>query len=160
MRAAVASVDQQLPFAAFRSMEDVRDGAFTLQRLETALLGALAGLALLLAAVGIYGLIANAVAERTREFGIRLALGCSRGRAVLEAAWPGIALAVAGLAGGYWLALGGGRWIESLLIGVEANDGLTFAAGAAALLAVSVAASVLPSLRIARIDPARALREE
>ncbi len=160
MRAAVAAVDQQLPFAEFRGMDDVRSGAFARQRLQAVLLGSLAMLALLLAAVGIYGLIAHSVMERTREFGIRLALGAQRWQAIGEAARPGVVLTLIGAAIGYFLAQGAGRLLESVIWGIPAGDPRTFAGAAASLLTVAAFASLIPSLRIARLDPAKTLREE
>jgi predicted permease len=160
MTRAVQSVDAQLPFAGFRSMEDVRYRALAAERLQTALLGALAGLALLLAAVGIYGLIANSVAERTRELGIRLALGATVAQAVRAVALPGIALALAGVAAGSVLAGFASPLLRHLLWGVRPGDPFTFCAVAFGLLAVAAAASFLPALRIARLNAAETLRQE
>ena len=101
MQRAIQAVDPQLPFAGFHSMEDVRYRSLAQERFQAALLGALAGLALLLAAVGIYGLIANSVAERTRELGIRLALGATATQAMRAIAVPGLALALAGVIDGF-----------------------------------------------------------
>ena len=131
-----------------------------MQRLETTLLGALAALALLLAAVGVYGLIAHSVLERTREFGIRLALGSSRWQAIALAARSGFWLASAGVAAGWLLSLWAGRLLRALIWGVKPNDGFTLATVAATLLVVAALAALLPALRIARIDPAVTLREE
>jgi predicted permease len=160
MRAAVASVDRQLPFAEFRSMEEVRSGAFARQRLQALLLGSLAMLALVLAAVGIYGLVAHSVVERTREFGIRLALGAQYWQTIGQAAWPGVLLTLIGAGIGYFLAQSAGRLLESILWGVHPDDQATFAGVTAILVAVAALASLLPSFRIARLDPARTLREE
>ena len=160
MQQAVAAVDPNLPFAEFQSMDEIRSAAFGLQRLETTLLGALAGLALLLAAVGIYGLIAHSVLERTREFGIRLALGSSRWQAIASAARSGILLAATGVAAGLLLSLWAGRLLRALIWGVKPDDGLTLGTVAATLLTVAALAALLPALRIARIDPAVILREE
>jgi ABC-type antimicrobial peptide transport system permease subunit len=160
MRASVASVDRQLPFAEFRSMEDVRSGAFARQRLQAVLLGSLAALALVLAAVGIYGLVAHSVMERTREFGIRLALGAPRWQTIGQAARSGILLTLIGAGIGYFLAQGAGRLLASVLWGVHANDWSAFAGVTAILVTVAALASLLPSLRIARLDPATTLREE
>jgi hypothetical protein len=160
MRRAVGSVDAQLPFAEFRLMEEVRSGAFARQRLQASLLGALAGLALLLAAVGIYGLIAHSVRERTREIGIRLALGAPRWRTIRNAAQPGVLLTLIGAGLGYYLARVAGRLLESLVWGVHSSDRMTFAGVTAILVVVAALASLLPSLRIARLDPASTLRED
>ena len=160
MSAAVASADSQLPFAGFRTMDEVRFRSFAMQRLESMLLGSLAGLALLLAAVGIYGLIAHSVAERTREFGIRMALGSSVGRVIGAAVRPGIILATAGVAIGYVLARWSSTLLRSIVYGVQLTDPATCVTVISVLLAVAVLASVVPSFRIARIDPARTLREE
>jgi predicted permease len=160
MRTGVASVDPLLPFADFQTMDEIRDRAFGLQRLESVLLGALAGLALLLSAVGIFGLIAQTVVERTREFGIRLALGASVGRTISSAARPGILLSAAGIAIGFVLARLAGRLFQALIYHVEATDTMTFTLVAITLLGVATLASLLPSLRIARLDPATTLREE
>lgn len=160
MKAALASFDPQLPFAEFRSMEQVRTGAFTQQTLQASLLGGLAGLAVLLAAVGIYGLVANSVVERTREYGIRLALGASRRRAVSEIAWRGIWLAALGSGVGFLPARSAAALLRASVWGVPAHSESAFATAAAAMLIVAALASLLPSLRIAAIDPARTLREE
>ena len=160
MRSGVASVDPLLPFADFQTMDEIRDKAFGLQRLESVLLGALAGLALLLSAVGIFGLITQTVVERAREFGIRLALGASVGRTISTAARPGIVLSATGIAIGFVLARSAGKLFRALIYHVEVTDTMTFTVVVITLLCVATLASVLPSLRIARLDPATTLREE
>jgi predicted permease len=160
LQSAVASVDPRLPFASFRTMDQVRSRSVALQRLEATLLGSIAGLALLLAGIGIYGMIASSVTERTREFGIRIALGSSVVQAISAVALPGIVLALAGLAIGSILARGAATLLHSLIWGVTPGDPLTFVGVCAVLLFVAVLASVLPSLRVARINPAETLREE
>ncbi len=160
MQRALASVDPQLPFAGFHSMQDVRYQAFARERFQAALLGALAGLALLLAAVGIYGLIANSVAERTRELGIRLALGATVAQAVRAVAVPGIVLAPAGVAAGSVLAAFASQLLRHLVWGVRPGDPATFFAVGFGLLAVAAAASFLPALRVTRLNPAQTLRQE
>jgi predicted lysophospholipase L1 biosynthesis ABC-type transport system permease subunit len=160
LRQSVASVDAQLPFAEFRSMEEVRSAAFSLPRLEAVLLAALGGLALLLAAVGIYGLISHLVMERTREFGIRLALGLSTGQAIATAARPGVLLTVLGIAIGAALSWGASGFMRAVIFGIRPDDWLSFAAAAGTLLVVAALASLLPSLRIARVNPASTLRQD
>ena len=129
-------------------------------RVYLLLLSLFAGTAVLLAALGIYGVLMHAVAQRTREIGIRLALGARRseviGMVVRQASW----LAIAGLALGLSLALGASRLIRSLLFGIEPSDAMTYAAVALGLLAIALLASYLPARRASRIDPVRALRYE
>ncbi len=160
MSAALSSADPQLSFAEFRPMDEVRQDAFGLERLESVLFGALAGLAMLLSAVGIFGLMTQTVVERRREFGIRIALGSSVIDAVFAVARQGILLAAAGAAIGLGLSLWASRLIRSLIYGVKPSDPLTFIVAAFTLLAVAALAGLLPSARIAGIDPARTLREE
>jgi predicted permease len=160
MQRALESVDPQLPFAGFHSMDDVRYRALAQERFQAVLLGALAGLALLLAAVGIYGLIANSVAERTRELGIRLALGATVPQAVRAVALPGVALALAGVVVGSALAGFASRLLRHLMWGVQPGDPRTFAAVGLGLLAVAAAASFLPALRVTRLNPAETLRQD
>jgi predicted permease len=160
MQRALQSVDPQLPFAGFHSMEDVRYRALAQERFQAVLLGALAGLALLLAAVGIYGLIANSVAERTRELGIRLALGATVPQAMRSVALPGVALALAGVIVGSVMAGFATQMLRHLVWGVRPGDPLTFAAVGVGLLGVAAAASFLPALRVTRLNPAETLRQE
>ena len=160
MQRAVQSVDPLLPFAGFRTMLDVRTRAYADQRFQTTLMSVLAGLALLLAAVGIYGLIANSVVERTRELGIRMALGATVAQAMRTVALPGITLALAGVAIGSLLALGTVNLLRHMIWGVRPTDPATFASVALALIAVAAAASIVPALRILRLNPAETLRDE
>jgi len=160
MQRALEAVDPRLPFAGFHSMEDVRYRALAQERFQAALLGALAGLAMLLAAVGIYGLIASSVAERTRELGIRLALGATVPQAMRAVALPGVVLALAGVAAGSVLAGFASRILGHVVWGVRPGDPLTFVAVGVGLLAVAAAASFLPALRVTRLNPAETLRQE
>jgi ABC-type antimicrobial peptide transport system permease subunit len=125
-----------------------------------ALLSALAGLALLLSAVGIFALVANIVAQRTREIGIRLALGASLGQAMTHVSAMGVRAVAAGLAVGLVLCAGVLPLMHSVLYGVSVYDASTGFAAVTMLVAVSLLAATAPALRVARIDPARTLREE
>ncbi len=154
------SIDPLLPISEFRSMDDVRSGTLSFERFQATLLGTLAGLAFLLAVVGIYGLMAQSVAERSRELGIRMALGATLAQAIREATLPGVMLAVAGVAAGCVLAGLSSRVLKHLMWGVSTTDAATYAGVAGALLLVASIASLAPALRIARLNPADTLREE
>ena len=160
MRRAVDGADPMLPFAKVRSLGDVQDSAVALPRLLMTLLLSLAAAAVALAAVGIHGLIAASVTERTREMGIRIALGATRGRAVRTVAFPGVLLAIAGTLAGVVAARGAVTIIHSFVWGVSPTDPATFTAVAVLFVAVASAASALPALRILRLDPAQTLRSE
>ena len=118
------------------------------------------GLAILLASLGVYGLIAQAVSQRRREMGIRLALGATANGVVRAASLPGITLALAGIVCGVVLALFATRLLKGLIWGVAPNDPTTFLAVAVLLLAVTALASIIPALRLAALDPAQTLRNE
>lgn len=160
MQQALASVAPGLPFSGFYSMTDLLHETLAMQRVEVALLGAMAGLALLLSAVGIFALVANIVAQRTREIGIRMALGSTVQQAMTHVASSGIRASIAGLIFGLLLSLGTLRIMRSVLYGVSVYDSTTIALVSLTLLAIALGASAAPALRIARIDPARTLREE
>lgn len=160
LRRALDAVDPLLPFAQVRSMPDVQAASIAQPRFLMALLLGLAGAALVLAAVGIHGLIAQSVAERTREIGVRLALGATAGRAIRAVALPGIVLAAAGTLIGSAAAVAAARLLRHFVWGVSATDPLTFAGVAAIFVLVAAAASLAPALRILRLDPATTLRSE
>jgi ABC-type antimicrobial peptide transport system permease subunit len=141
-------------------MSEIRGASVSQQRYQAVLFSSLAVLAILLAALGVYGLIAQSVAERTREMGIRLALGATSQGVVRAAAMPGIQLCLAGIAGGLILALYATRLMKSLIWGVSTTDPWTFAAVASLLLAVAAISSILPALRLSRLDPVQTLRQE
>ena len=124
------------------------------------LLAAISGLALVLAVVGIYGLMAQSVVERRREMGIRIALGSSLARAIGDAALPGVLLALAGVVAGCLLAGLSAKVLEHLVWGVSATDPVTYLAVALGLVLVAATASLAPALRIAKLNPADTLREE
>ena len=160
LREALASADPQLPIAKIRTMEDVQSASVAQPRLLMTLLVTLAAAAVLLAAVGIHGLISASVTERTREMGIRLALGATSSRAIRTLAAPGVLLAVAGTLAGTFLARGAARLVQHFVWGVSASDPITYLSVAALLVAVAAVASVVPALRILRLDPAQTLRAE
>jgi predicted permease len=160
MQRAVEAADPLLPFAKFQTMQAVRDETFGWQRATAVLLGSIAGLALLLAAIGIYGLIANSVAERTREMGIRMTLGATLGDVMVSSAGPGVILTVAGIVVGSVLAVGAVGFLRSLLYAVKPLDPITFASVACVLLVVAALASLVPALRLGSLDPSRTLRDE
>jgi predicted permease len=160
MQRAMAEADPQLAVSALRAVDDVRAAALMRQRVLMLLVAALGGLAVFLAAIGIHALIASGVNERTRELGIRMALGATVRQTVVDAARPGITMAVIGVLAGCAMAIGVSGLIRNLLWGVGENDPLTFAAVVATLLGVAVAASVMPALRIRKFDPVALLRSE
>ena len=157
---AVQSANSAATVADMTTMERAMAQDVAEPRLDTALLGFFAALALLLAAVGIYGLIAYSVAQRTQEIGVRVALGAGRADVLRLVARQGMGLALAGIGVGMAGSLALTRLLNSLLFGVAATDGLTFLLAPAALLAVVLAATAIPARRASRISPAVALRWE
>jgi putative ABC transport system permease protein len=129
-------------------------------RLQTILLGAFGVLALMLACIGIYGVLAYAVSQRLREVGVRVALGATPGRILGEILGSGLGLVALGLFIGLGAALALTRYLEALLYSVRTTDPAVFALAIAALLAVATAACYLPARRAARVDPMVVLREE
>lgn len=160
LRHAMAEVDPQLAISAIRGIDAVRSATLARQRTLMTLVAVLGGLALFLAAIGIHALIASGVAERTRELGIRMALGATVGQTIRDAAMPGILMATGGLAIGCVAAYGASGLIRSLLWGVKQNDPVTFAAVIGTLLAVALTASIVPALRVRKVDPVSLLRAE
>jgi putative ABC transport system permease protein len=160
VRAAVASLDPQLPVAKLETMEQTVEGSLSSRRLQTYVIGLFAGAALLLAAIGIYGLIAYSVTQRTREIGIRMALGATASGVVRLILRQALALTVLGIAAGVLLSFGLTRYISSLLFGVKPTDTVTFGAVALVLLVVTAVASFVPARRAMRVDPMTALRRE
>jgi putative ABC transport system permease protein len=160
VKAAVAGLDKDLPVVNVRTMDELMTEAVAPPRFRTVLVSIFAIVGLLLAAIGIYGVMAYAVTERTHELGVRMALGADRGdvlRIVLgEAAW----LAAAGVGLGVAGAFGATRLIQNLLFGVTPTDATTFAGIAALLVATAMVASYLPARRATRVDPMVALRYE
>ena len=160
MQRALASVDPNLPFSGFYSMSDLLAKTLATQRVEVALLTAMAALALLLSAVGIFALVANIVAQKTREIGIRIALGSTIREAMFHIGTPGIRASALGLILGLLLSAGALRAMHSVLYGVGVYDAPTMLAVVLILAAITIIASTVPTLRIASIDPAKTLREE
>src|SRR5215469_5571710 len=160
MQRALASTDPNLPFSGFYSMRDLLVKTLATQRVEVALLSAMAGLALLLSTVGIFALVANIVAQKTREIGIRIALGSSVRRAMVHVGGPGARASAVGLILGLVLCAGALRAMHSVLYGVAVYDVPTVVAVVVMLTVVTMIATTVPTLRIAAIDPAKTLREE
>jgi ABC-type antimicrobial peptide transport system permease subunit len=160
MQSALASADPQLPFSGFYSMKDLMAATLATQRVEVALLAAMASLALLLSAVGIFALVANMVVQSTREIGIRIALGSTIGKAMMHVGRPGVGASALGLVLGLILCAGALRALRSVLYGVGVYDAPTILVVALTLSAVTLLATIAPTLRVARIDPAKTLREE
>jgi predicted permease len=158
--AAIHSIDSDQPVTDVMTMDDVIDNSLSQRRFSMLLLAAFAVLALLLAAVGIYSVLAFAVRRRVREIGIRVALGAEVKDILRLIVTEGMKPALIGLLLGIAGALALGRVLASFIYGIAAYDPLTFAAVAALLAAVALLASIIPAYRAARIEPTRALREE
>jgi predicted permease len=160
MRERVRAVDADVPIYDLQTMESAVSESVAQPRFYMLLLTAFAAIALLLAALGIYGVVSYSVSQRTRELGIRIALGATQDRVVRLVLGQGVALTVAGvvvgLIGAFWLV----HLLAALLYGVVATDTLTFAAVGVVLLGVALVASYLPARRAARVDPVIAMRAD
>jgi putative ABC transport system permease protein len=151
-------MDPQQPLSRVKTMEQILDGEVAPRRFQATLLGALALIALLLAMVGIYGVVAYSASLRTREIGIRMALGAQRAEVLRLVLGGGMLPVVLGICAGIPAALGAAHALGSWLYGVGASDPATYAAVAAVMLAVPLAASYFPARRASGIDPLAALR--
>src|SRR5690606_16625832 len=160
IRAAVREADPALPLYDVRTMEDHMGVALFPARLAGSVLGAFGLLGLLLAAIGVYGVMAYSVAQRRRELGIRVALGADGGGLLRLVVGEGMRLALAGTAVGLVGAFALSRLVRGLLYGVSASDPVAFLAVPALLLAVAAFAVWLPARRAASVEPMRALRYE
>ena len=160
IRAAVRQMDAQMPAPEVRTMEELLAASVAPRRFQMTLVLLFAVAALLLASLGIYGVVSYSVGQRTSEMGIRMALGAQPGAISGMVLRQGMAPVAAGLAAGAAGALGMGRLLGSLLFGVEAADPATMAGVALLLAAVAALASWVPARRATRIDPAVALRGE
>ena len=158
VREQVRALDPDQPVAQIRSMDDLVEEQVGQRRLLVILLGSFAGVALLLALIGIYGIIAYSVAQRTQELGIRRALGAQQSDILRLVVGQGLRLALVGIAVGIAGALALTRLMKALLFHVSATDPATFAIVAALFLLVALAASYIPARRATRIDPMAALR--
>jgi putative ABC transport system permease protein len=160
VRAAAQGVDASQPISSLATMEQVVATSMAQRRLALLLFGTFAIVALALAVAGIYGVLAGAVTERTREIGVRAALGATPGAILGMVMLQGARLAAIGVAIGLAGALTLGRFLQSLLFGVDAADPWTLLAVAAVLIGVALAACLLPALRAVGIDPIAALRAD
>jgi putative ABC transport system permease protein len=160
VRAAVQTIDKDQPVFNVTTMRQLVDDSVSTPHLTLVFLGLFSGLALVLAAIGIYGVISYSVQQRTHEIGIRMALGAQRSNVLRLVVSEGVRLAAIGIAIGVTAALGLMRLLTSLLFGVRASDPVTFAAAAGILLLVAVAACYLPARRAIGVDPMVALRYE
>lgn len=160
MRREVQAVDPQLPVHTQKTMEQIVDESLGQRYFSLVLVGVFAAVALALASIGLYGVIAYSVAQRTREFGVRLAIGAGRGNIVRLVMGEGAKLIGTGLLLGTVGAMVSAGLIQSLLFGIGARDPLTFAAIVMLLAAVAAAACLIPALRATKVDPLVALRVE
>jgi putative ABC transport system permease protein len=160
LRSVVHDIDANQPITAIRSMDENVAQSISQPRFRTVLLAVFAGIALVLAAVGIFGVMAYSVAQRTRELGLRIALGASRGRVLQLVLAHGVRLTLVGVAIGLAATFLLTRYVSSLLFNVPAYDPMTLVAVVAALIAISLCACYLPARRATLVDPIVALREE
>jgi predicted permease len=160
VRQVIWNLDPEQPVVDVVTMDQILDNEVSQRRIQAMLLGVFAGLAVLLAAIGMYGVLAYSVSQRTPEFGVRMALGASPGMLLSRVIGQGVMLTLLGLAGGLAAALALSRLLESFLYGVQATDPVTYAAMAVVLLMTAVLASYVPGRRAMRVNPAVALKQE
>jgi putative ABC transport system permease protein len=160
VEAAIRDVDKEAVVRDVLTLEEVVDASMSQPRFRTTLLIGFAGLALVLAAIGIYGVIAFSVSQRTRELGVRLALGAPRTNVLGLILRYGLLLTGVGLAAGLLLSFVTTRLLTAFLFEVRPSDPLTLVAGATIVAMIAITATFIPALRATRIEPVRALREE
>jgi putative ABC transport system permease protein len=160
VRGELRTLDPSLPVFNVQSMQDVLYGSVAQPRFRTFLISTFAGLALVLAALGLYGVVAYSVSQRTTELGIRVALGAQPGSIVKLVVLRAAGLAAIGLGIGVSITIAGGQVLSRFLFGVRPSDPVTLGAGCLIILLVALTASLVPALRAARVDPAIALRAE
>lgn len=159
-RNAIAAVDRDLPLGTVRSMHSVMADSVRKPKFTATLLAAFGLAALLIAAVGLYGVMSFDVATQTRDIGVRIALGATPGHVRQRVVWRGFRLTAVGLAFGFGASLAAGRVLQGLLFGVTPTDLAAFAAAGCAMVAVALLASWLPARRATKVDPIVALRAE
>ncbi|MCK5652903.1 MAG: FtsX-like permease family protein, partial [Gemmatimonadetes bacterium] len=160
LRQIVRRADAEVPIFQVRTLAEIARARLGTRRFAQSLFGVFAALALLLGAVGIYGVMSFAVARRSKELGVRLALGASRGSVLRLVLHQGAKLTLPGVVIGLVLALASGRFLGSFLYEVSALDPLTYGVVAIVLAFVSMAATYLPAYRATRLDPITSLRNE
>jgi putative ABC transport system permease protein len=156
----VRQIDKDLPIPAVRTMAQVLAASTAKERFGMALLSCFALLALVLSGLGLYGVVAESVAQRTHEIGVRMALGAERGRVFRLMLQQGLLLCLTGIGAGLALSAMAGRVLRGLLFGVSATDAVTFFTVPALLLAVGMLACFVPAYRATRVDPMISLRAE
>jgi putative ABC transport system permease protein len=160
IRRELAQLDNTLPLADVSTMDDIVSSSVAQPKLESVLLALFAGLALLLAGVGIYGVLSYSVTQRTHEIGIRMAVGADKSRVLRMVVRDGLRLAAIGLAIGVALALLATRLLSGMLFGVSPTDPATYVAISVILICIAVLASYIPARRATNVDPMTALRTE
>jgi predicted permease len=160
LRAVVRAMDKTVPVYQVSPLEDYVSRSAAQPRFQTFLLTCFAGIALTLAAIGLYGLLSYMVAQRTLEIGLRMALGAQRSDVLRMIVRRGLTLALMGVATGVAIAALATRLISGMLFGIRPTDPVTFAATAGVFLVVSIASSGVPAYRAARMDPMTSLREQ
>jgi putative ABC transport system permease protein len=160
IRRELAQLDNALPMAGVSTMDDIVSTSVAQPKLESVLLGLFAALALLLATVGIYGVLSYSVTQRTHEIGVRMAVGADKERVLRMVVRDGLRLAVIGLAIGLGLALLATRMLSGLLFGVSPSDPATYVAISVILVGIAILASYIPARRATNVDPMIALRTE
>ena len=160
VREAINGVDTNIGIDAIAPMTDLEASSTARERFYAVMLGAFASVAALLAAIGIYGVLAYTVAQRTREIGVRMALGARRSQVIALVLRRGLILTITGVAIGLVAAAASARYLQSMLFGVEPLDPITFAQVAIAFSIVSAIASYLPARRATTVDPVVALRHD
>ena len=153
-------MDGDIALSSVQTMQEVAASTISQPRINTIVLSVFAGIALLLAAIGIYGVTSYAVSQRTREIGVRMALGAQRGAVLRLVVRQGMLPVAAGLVIGLVAAFAATRVMRSLLFEVDATDPLTFAAITVMLAGIALVASLLPAIRASRVDPVVAMRLE